>query len=1073
MVVHPRVRSTAQVPGISGALPGTSIARRYPVVIRRSPAPACLQVLAVLLSTVLAAPAGAASKATVAYLGQPVPGGGSFAGPSFVGEPSAAGNGWIAFRALVVGSSTEQIIVNNFVTHERNVVASIGGTISKDIGKVKQFLGRPTVNAHGDVVFAALTTPLDGKVDPTLTAPGGIFLYSQGALTAVAPPGFDTGFGILDLTTQINFNDDFSSTDISERTPALNDNGDVAFVAATQTSTGGAGGAVFVRHAGQTLITPVIKLGDAYGAGTFQLLGPPAMNNSGTLAFHGFVDGGQTIDGIFQLQGGALSLLYRDGMTPAAQFQATFTADPMQEFDDVVALNDAGDVAFTGGLLFDNSLNSNFSTAGSSGVIVIHGGVSTLVGFPGEPIGGVAAAIAKVSSLDLGHLHGSSAAPPARAPDGKVIFYAQINGRSAQMILRADPVAQTLTSLVTLGGNGANATPAGGTYDSATSAPAVDTAGALTFTASIDGATTSEALIWDPPAGAAQTILIGDAVPEPANGFFGGPPFFPPKLNDPGDVVFKSYVAKGPALGIFRYRQGTLQALVRIQDAAPLPPLKGATLPPRFTNLVGDPSLNASGDIAFAATVEGGGRGVFATSGGTLRKIAMPLDGLEPEDLSRPAAFFRTVAANPALSDSGSVAFRGQLQYSNPIDPLFLPDVRENCVFLADQSGIHVIAAQGDDSGVQGQPLFAFHDPSITGDQVSFRANLGIVEGGQNGIFLAASLGVRAVAVEQQALGSMTVNSLSGQPGFDASGDVFFSAKVKLPDNTSQGVILRRAPGNIKTIVQTGIPGPEGGIIRSLSRLSTSNNGDVVFRANYQALSGGVSGLLLANSTGLHSYLRIGEGGGPDVGGRITSFNQNVSLNSSDQVAVLATIGGAQSDRDSAIFLAAPTTLSVRNFVIKRGHGKRSAIASGKPRDGVRLTAVVKPGNLPQPIGAKKSKLGKQLVAVAVADTKGTLWSAVLPASQIGLSGQTLVAKGDARKKVRGLRVRAAKDGTISLTVRSVPIDLTSTSTGLHNFDANGALVIAPPLSVRVDVGGIGGSVVPCMLQGRRWVCGG
>ena len=30
-----------------------------------------------------------------------------------------------------------------------------------------------------------------------------------------------------------------------------------------------------------------------------------------------------------------------------------------------------------------------------------------------------------------------------------------------------------------------------------------------------------------------------------------------------------------------------------------------------------------------------------------------------------------------------------------------------------------------------------------------------------------------------------------------------------------------------------------------------------------------------------------------------------------------------------------------------------------------------------------------------------------------------------------------------------------------------------PPLSVRVDVGGTGGSVVPCMPQGRRYVCGG
>ncbi len=189
MVVHQRVRTTVQVPGISGALPGTPIARKYPVVIRRSTASVCLPLLAVLLSTVLAAPAGAASKATVAYLGQAVPGGGVFAGPSFVGEPSAAGNGWIAFRAQVVGSTSEQIIVSNFVTHQRNVVASVGGTVSKDIGTVKQFLGRPTVNAHGDVAFAAVISPPSGtKVDPTAPTPGGIFLYSQGALTAVAPP---------------------------------------------------------------------------------------------------------------------------------------------------------------------------------------------------------------------------------------------------------------------------------------------------------------------------------------------------------------------------------------------------------------------------------------------------------------------------------------------------------------------------------------------------------------------------------------------------------------------------------------------------------------------------------------------------------------------------------------------------------------------------------------------------------------------------------------------------------------------------------------------------------------------
>src|SRR5262249_23473421 len=269
--------------------------------IRRSPVPACPPLLAVLLCIAVAAPAGAASKMTVAYLGQAVPGGGVFAGPSFVGEPSAAGNGWFAFRALVGGSGDEQIVVANPVSHQRSVVATVGGTISKEIGSVKQFLGRPTVNARGDVAFAAVISPPTGvKIDPTAPTPGGVFLWSQGTISVVAGPGLDTGLGILDITTQINPNDHLSSIHIAYRAPALNDNGDVAFVAATQTSTG-SGGAIFVRRAGQTLITPVLKLGDAYGAGTFQVLGPPALNNPGTLAFHGVVGGGDNIDGIFEL----------------------------------------------------------------------------------------------------------------------------------------------------------------------------------------------------------------------------------------------------------------------------------------------------------------------------------------------------------------------------------------------------------------------------------------------------------------------------------------------------------------------------------------------------------------------------------------------------------------------------------------------------------------------------------------------------------------------------------------------------------------------------------------------------
>src|SRR5262249_61065418 len=126
--------------------------------------------------------------------------------------------------------------------------------------------------------------------------------------------------------------------------------------------------------------------------------------------------------------------------------------------------------------------------------------------------------------------------------------------------------------------------------------------------------------------------------------------------------------------------------------------------------------------------------------------------------------------------------------------------------------------------------------------------------------------------------------SLTGQPYFYPNGVVFFSAKVVLSDKTAHGVILRQGPAGLQTVAQTGNPGPEWGLLQSLARLSTSTTGHVAFRANYQAFSGGVSGLLLASDGGLRSYLRIGEGGGTNVEGRITGFNQKVSLNASDQV---------------------------------------------------------------------------------------------------------------------------------------------------------------------------------------------
>jgi hypothetical protein len=626
------------------------------------------------------APAGAATKIAVAALGKAAPGGGVFAGPSFVGEPSAAGSGWIAFRSQVTeGNTTQQIVVANLVTRERSAVASIGQTVTDEIGTVKQFLGRPTVNARGDVAFAAeIRPPDDVKKDPLAPTPGGVFLWSQGKISVIVAPGFNTGFGILDLTTPVNVITGASGSDIAERTPALNDNGDVAFVASTLDGSRGSGAIFWAVPGGPDAGAQARRPYE----GTFQILGPPALNNTGTLAFHGFVDGPIPLDGVFKRDGaGGLTLLIRDGTIPD-KLPASFEIDPLFEFGDVVALNDAGDVACTGGPIFDDSADANLGDLeGSPGVIVIKNGVAPLlVGFPGQQVDLLSGSEqARISDLTLGAEEGFRTAPPSLTPDGKVIFLAQVNSGSSQVIARADPDARTVRALVRLGGPGADATPAGGNYLSASSAPAADTAGNFVFSARIENANTSEALIWNSAAGAPEAIPIGDAVPDPGRGFYGGPAFFPPVMNDAGDIVFRSYVARGPGLGMFRYRQGKLDPIVRVHDAAPV----GGDA--RFSNLIGEPSINTAGDIAFAATVAGlSGRGIFVASNGAMRKSP-----------SRPIRWFRMTRtgpehssahrANPSISDSGAVVFRGVLQYRAASG--CLPRRAQGSALLADPSG--------------------------------------------------------------------------------------------------------------------------------------------------------------------------------------------------------------------------------------------------------------------------------------------------------------------------------------------------------------------------------------------------
>ena len=100
---------------------------------------------------------------------------------------------------------------------------------------------------------------------------------------------------------------------------------------------------------------------------------------------------------------------------------------PLTEFEDAVALDDDGDVAFLAGPLSDDA---DPSDEGSPGVLVLRGGAVSLLAYPGQVLG-----TGKVTGVALGPAGGGALAAPSIGPDGTVAFFASLDG-NAEVIAR-------------------------------------------------------------------------------------------------------------------------------------------------------------------------------------------------------------------------------------------------------------------------------------------------------------------------------------------------------------------------------------------------------------------------------------------------------------------------------------------------------------------------------------------------------------------------------------------------------------------------------------------------------------
>jgi hypothetical protein len=264
----------------------------------------------------------------IATVGDPAPGGGSFAGFTVESLPILApanGRADVAFFAtLLRGRGSEGIFLSS-----PGGAAPSGGSSARGGGLRKIALegdavpgvgtltgfGKhpiPALNESGDVVFAAA---VGGG-----NAVEGIFLWTRGrvqtvAITGAAAPGIAGG------------------TLAGIESPVLNDRGDVAFLATIRRGRETLD-AIYGRMGGK--LKKIVAQGDpAPAGGAFAGFGAPVLNNKGVVGFAAAVEGRGVPGGIFVVEGDAPRMVVGAGDdSPGGGI--------FYKFAERVSLNDAG-----------------------------------------------------------------------------------------------------------------------------------------------------------------------------------------------------------------------------------------------------------------------------------------------------------------------------------------------------------------------------------------------------------------------------------------------------------------------------------------------------------------------------------------------------------------------------------------------------------------------------------------------------------------------------------------------------------------------------------------------------------
>ncbi len=670
-------------------------------------------------------------------------------------------------------------------------------------------------------------------------ADGAVFFSSQGATNLVAGYGDPLPGGMTFL--------------LSQGTVALNAQGQIAFLAFF--SPGFRRGIFLSTDSG---ISKIAAEGDpAPGGGTFSFFNTPTINVSGQVSFVAFSS--QTRRGLYLSSGGTLAQLARQGdPAPGGGTFVNFTSP---------SINSGGQVAFQATVSGGGS--------GGSGIFLASGGTITKIARNGDPAPG-------------GGTFASLFGPLSLNDAGQIAFIGVFtpSGLSALYLYTGSQI----TELARAGGPA----PGGGDFTSFNS-PSLNGGGQVAFQGSLS---TGNAGIFLSAEGSLTSIVRpGDSSPE-------GDAFslaFGPSINAAGQVAFASRLNNSPG-NIYLFSEGKITRMAGSGDAVARDPRfllgfsdainsagtvisEGASFPggygvydnnPNSIARTGDPapgggvfvstfnaSVNDNGDVVFLGALSTLGTGVFVSSGGTLNRLA--------------------ATGDPAPTGGTFLSFFNLPSINNLVQVAFPADVTapgRSGIFLSSEAGIAPLVQIGDAAPGGGTfSLLRFAWLNDAG-QVAFLGN--VTPPGRSGVFLWSGGAIRAVAqVGDSAPGGGTFTSFFGAffgPAINSSGHVAFRADL----SNGEGVFLF-TDGTLSRIAHSGDPVPGGGTLLFIDDISLNDTGQVAF-ATVNSLDTHESVYLYSDGT----LSKVARPGDPAPGGGTLTFAACPRLNAQGQVAMTA-----------------------------------------------------------------------------------------------------------------------------------------------------------------------------------------